>query len=165
MKKGFTLIELLVVVLIIGILSAIALPQYQKAVIKSRYTQLKVFAHAIAKAQEIYYMVNNSYSPSFSNLDIDIGGTPATTEDMNRTFLWGYCSNSTNAYAAVTCYNNTIKMGYQVYYAHSPQNPSDRFCYSAGNELSTIQQQLCKAESQETTPSGGTTEQPFWRYQ
>ena len=65
MKQAFTLIELLVVVLIVGVLTAVALPQYQKAVIKSKYVQLQVVAHSIAEAQERYYLANNTYTNTF----------------------------------------------------------------------------------------------------
>lgn len=74
--KGFTLIELLVVVLIIGILSAIALPQYNKAVAKSKATQLQTLLASVAQAGEVYYLANGSYPKSFDELDIDISGTP-----------------------------------------------------------------------------------------
>ena len=71
-NAGFMLIELLVVVLIIGILAAVALPQYEKAVMKSRMSSLWPLLKSIKDAQEVYYMANGSYTDDLTKLDVSI---------------------------------------------------------------------------------------------
>lgn len=89
MKNAFTLIELLVVVLIVGILAAIALPQYQKAVDKARLAEGLIMAKAIKEAQQRHHLANGVYTQDFSALDIEIPGNCVPVAELPGEVLCG----------------------------------------------------------------------------
>ena len=133
-NKAFTLIELLVVVLIIGILAAVALPQYRKAVDRARLQEALIQGRALLEAQQLYLTTNGNITTDLDNLDI-------TMPVSSWTCSGGTCSSSTTSGASFEVSN---------YYGN---NHLTLFC-RAHNEYA---QQLCVSLGGKDSRSVSTT--------
>ena len=121
-KYGFTLIELLVVVIIIAVLAAVAVPQYKKAVLKSRFTTVMPMAKAVADAQEVYFLGNGQYALYKTDLDI----TPMNVENTEVELSTEQEEDNYNYVVAKrTDFPNAR---YIIYQKHSPKFASNIHC-------------------------------------
>ena len=157
-KQGFTLIELLVVVLIIGILSAVALPQYQVAVAKSRLAAVIPTAKDLANALELYYLDHGAYPPDGgTDFGFDISVPPGCT--YAGTTVANHCPNGIIYdlldYGTPTVLggNANAKIGYVIWLDHSAR-PGVRQCIAATSNAAA--NKVCKSMGG-TVTSGAST--------
>lgn len=94
-NEGFTLIELLVVIIIIGILSAIALPSFLNQAAKAKQSEAKTYVGSVNRAQQSYRIENTSFAGTINDLQI---GIPTGTEFYTYT-LTTAATNTTGVLA------------------------------------------------------------------
>ena len=129
-NKGFTLIELLVVVLIIGILAAVALPQYTKAVEKARTAEALTLMGDVMTAQRIFLLGNSACATDLRALDIEIPGISDATHASGTHF--NYELNGCAITATRT--NSAANAGYNMVFTLNPANGQiQKACNNTGS--------------------------------
>lgn len=148
-RQGFTLIELLVVVLIIGILSSVALPQYTKAVEKARLSEALSNAKVLHDNANILLLENGGFPAQDVNLvsdgNINLSGGDITADGWYATKYFQYFSGCGSDGCEIQIDRlNTSGLGYslQILKHASTSNNWKKYCYTQSTDLG---KSICKS--------------------
>jgi type IV pilus assembly protein PilA len=135
--QGFTLIELLVVIIIIGILSAIALPSFLNQANKAKQSEAKQYVGAIVRSQQAYFLENSSFASS-----LDLLSKVVKPDTTNYLYVIGTPTTGTNASVGVFGTPRTDKASLRAYAGKvqiaSVSASSDATTYAAVCESNSI---------------------------
>ena len=121
-KTAFTLIELLVVVLIIGVLAAVAVPQYQLAVYKSRFATVMTNVRSMTMAQEAFYLTNGRYASDEETSD----GALDILKPISDSKQWFHSGNEFSSARIYDGKGNGIAQ-YSMYYKNQSREVMKKF--------------------------------------
>ena len=156
-SRAFTLIELLVVVLIIGILAAVAVPQYRKAVLKAHTTEVLTVLPQLKRAAVVYRLANGEQNlEDISKFDIEVPENRFST-------TWNYSNADDPNHYYYSCKN-----GMCVAQASNPDLPMFEYATTKLNCIrwvnkSDIAEDICKSLGTYNAPaSAANANRPYY---
>jgi type IV pilus assembly protein PilA len=126
--EGFTLIELLIVVVIIGILAAIAIPQFSDTKEQAQVAKMKSDLRNLITAQEAYFVGNDTYTATLGDLT-DFNPSQGVTVTINSATASGWDATASHGSVTDDC---AVAIGDGTNAVDGTANPGEVVCGSTG---------------------------------